>query len=31
MTLEGIRDKIRTGQYRFSDHAVQRMIKRFMV
>ena len=28
MTLDGIRDKIKTGQYRFSDHAVKRMIKR---
>jgi hypothetical protein len=28
MTLDGIRDKIRVGQYVFSDHAVKRMIKR---
>ena len=28
MTLDGIRDKIKEGQYRFSDHAVKRMIKR---
>ncbi|MDP2854439.1 MAG: DUF4258 domain-containing protein [Smithellaceae bacterium] len=28
MTLDEIRDEIRKGQYRFSDHAVKRMIKR---
>jgi hypothetical protein len=28
MTLDGIRDKIKEGRYRFSDHAVKRMIKR---
>ena len=28
MTIERIKDKIRTGKYRFSDHAVKRMIKR---
>jgi len=28
VTIEGIKDKIRTGEYRFSDHAVKRMIKR---
>jgi len=28
MTLDGIRDKIKTGRYYFSDHAVKRMIKR---
>jgi len=26
--IEGIRDKISIGEYRFSDHAVKRMIKR---
>jgi hypothetical protein len=28
VTIERIKDKIRTGKYRFSDHAVKRMIKR---
>ena len=28
MKIEGIRDKISIGEYRFSDHAVKRMIKR---
>ena len=28
MTLDGIRNKIKEGQYGFSDHAVKRMIKR---
>jgi len=28
MTLDEIRDKIKNGQYGFSDHAVKRMIKR---
>jgi hypothetical protein len=28
MTLDGIRDNIKDGRYRFSDHAVKRMIKR---
>jgi len=28
MTIEGIKDKIRHGEYRFSDHAVKRMIRR---
>jgi hypothetical protein len=28
MTIKGIKDKIRNGEYRFSDHAVKRMIKR---
>jgi len=28
MELEGIRDKISRGEYRYSDHAVKRMIKR---
>jgi len=28
MTIEGIKDKIRYGEYRFSDHAVKRMIRR---
>jgi hypothetical protein len=28
MTLDGIRDTIIVGRYRFSDHAVKRMIKR---
>ena len=28
MTLEAIRDKIKKGDYRFSDHAVKQMIKR---
>lgn len=28
MKIHGIRDKIRIGEYRFSDHAVKRMIKR---
>ena len=28
MNIEEIRDKISTGEYRFSDHAVKRMIKR---
>ena len=28
MTIEGIRDKLRKREYRFSDHAVKRMIKR---
>jgi hypothetical protein len=30
MTLDGIRNKIKEGQYGFSDHAVKRMIKRFI-
>lgn len=28
MTIEGIKDKIIKGEYRFSDHALKRMIKR---
>ena len=28
MTIKGIQDKIRKGEYRFSDHAVKRMIKK---
>ena len=28
MTLDGIRDNIKGGRYRFSDHAVKQMIKR---
>lgn len=28
MTIKGIRDKIKRGKYRFSNHAVKRMIKR---
>ena len=28
MAIEGIRDKIRKREYRFSDHALRRMIKR---
>lgn len=28
MNIKGIQDKIRKGEYRFSDHAVKRMIKR---
>jgi len=28
MTLDGILDNIKAGRYRFSDHAVKRMIKR---
>lgn len=28
MEIEGIKSKIRTGAYRFSDHAVKRMINR---
>ena len=28
MKIDGIRDKISIGDYRFSDHAVKRMIKR---
>jgi len=28
MIIKGIKDKIRNGEYRFSDHAVKRMIKR---
>jgi hypothetical protein len=28
MTIKKIQDKIRRGEYRFSDHAVKRMIKR---
>ena len=28
MEIEGVRFKIGTGEYRFSDHAVKRMIKR---
>ena len=28
MTIEAIQDKIRGGDYRFSDHAVKRMIER---
>ena len=28
MTIEGIKDKIRHGEYRFSDHVVKRMIRR---
>jgi hypothetical protein len=30
MKIEGIRDKISTGEYRFSDHAVKRMIRRLI-
>ena len=30
MTIESIRDKIRKGDYRFSDHVVKRMIARSM-
>ncbi len=28
MSLKSIRDKIQAGEYRFSEHAVKRMIKR---
>ena len=28
MIIKEIKDKIRSGEYRFSDHAVKRMIKR---
>lgn len=28
MTIKAIQDKVREGKYRFSDHAVKRMIKR---
>ncbi|MEK7313233.1 MAG: DUF4258 domain-containing protein [Deltaproteobacteria bacterium] len=28
MTIKAIRDKIKVGNYRFSDHAVKNMIKR---
>lgn len=28
MKIEGIKDKINIGEYRFSDHVVKRMIKR---
>ena len=28
MTIQGTQDKIRKGEYGFSDHAVKRMIKR---
>ena len=28
MEIKGIQDKIKKGEYRFSDHAVKRMIKR---
>ena len=28
MNIKGIQDKIRKGDYRFSDHAISRMIKR---
>jgi|SRR4030042_3746281 hypothetical protein len=28
MTIKGIQDRIRRGQYRFSDHSVKQMIKR---
>jgi hypothetical protein len=28
MTIKGIRDRIKRGQYRFSDHSVKQMIKR---
>ena len=28
MNIKGIQDKIKKGDYRFSDHAVKRMIKR---
>lgn len=30
MTIEGIRDKVKEGDYRFSDHAVKMMIVRSM-
>lgn len=30
MTIEGIRAKIRKGDYRYSDHAVKRMIERII-
>ncbi len=30
MTIKGIQDKIRKGKYRFSDHAVKRMVKRYI-
>ncbi|MEI9476508.1 MAG: DUF4258 domain-containing protein [Deltaproteobacteria bacterium] len=28
MTIKGIQDKIKNGKYRFSDHAVKRMMKK---
>jgi hypothetical protein len=28
MTIKGIQDKIKRGEYQFSDHSVKRMIKR---
>lgn len=28
MTIKGIQDKIKKSEYRFSDHAIKRMIKR---
>jgi hypothetical protein len=28
MTIKGIQDKIEKGEYRFSDHAVKRMIRK---
>ncbi|MDI6784207.1 MAG: DUF4258 domain-containing protein [bacterium] len=31
MTIVGIQDKIRVGDYRFSEHAVKRMIKRAII
>ncbi len=30
MTIKSIQDTIKQGDYRFSDHAVKRMIKRFI-
>lgn len=30
MSLESIKDRILKGEYRFSEHAVKRMIKRFI-
>ena len=31
MTIQGIQDKIREGDYGFSEHAVKRMIKRAII
>ena len=28
MIIKGIKDEIKKGEYRFSDHAVKRMLKR---
>ena len=30
MSINLIRDKIRNGEYRFSEHAIKRMIKRYI-